>query len=68
MSGFSKPGLLRRMTLCALELCEGDVQRDASGRVNWRCGRCGAWSNPVPAEDEARVIAAIKSAQSSTNI
>jgi hypothetical protein len=30
----------------------GQVKRDAGGRINWQCSKCGAWADPVSPEDE----------------
>lgn len=31
----------------------GRLLRDAQGRINWCCGKCGRWSdNPVPHKQE----------------
>lgn len=31
----------------------GRIERDSHGRINWRCARCGRWSDhPVPLKDE----------------
>lgn len=33
----------------------GEIMRDDEGRINWRCGKCGRWSDkPVPVDDERR--------------
>ena len=35
----------------------GHIDRDVQGRINWRCGKCGRWSDsPVPLNEEAAVI------------
>ncbi len=31
---------------------DGTITRDALGRINWQCHRCGRWSVPVPLKDE----------------
>lgn len=34
----------------------GDITRDEQGRINWRCRKCGRWSDyPVSHEEERRV-------------
>ena len=31
----------------------GHIERDELGRINWRCARCGRWSDwPVPLAEE----------------
>lgn len=33
----------------------GRILRDEHGRINWRCDKCGRWSDsPVPLEHERR--------------
>ena len=33
----------------------GRILRDDQGRINWRCDKCGRWSDsPVPLDDERR--------------
>ncbi len=34
----------------------GRVERDRAGRISWRCRRCGRWAEPVPLEEERRVV------------
>lgn len=35
----------------------GAIERDAEGRINWRCAKCGRWSDhPVSESDERLVI------------
>ena len=34
----------------------GDVKRDPQGRINWQCGKCGRWSDPVASDDEKELI------------
>jgi hypothetical protein len=35
----------------------GDISRDEQGRINWRCRKCGRWSdNPVPLDEERRTV------------
>lgn len=35
----------------------GTIERDDMGRINWRCAKCGRWSDkPVPLEDEAKFL------------
>lgn len=34
----------------------GRIERDPLGRINWRCAKCGRWSdNPVPIAEERRM-------------
>lgn len=33
----------------------GHVKRDAQGRINWQCAKCGRWSIPVSLEDEEQL-------------
>ena len=41
---------------CAWTHGGGHILRDPSGRVNWQCAKCGRWADPVPLEDERRVV------------
>jgi hypothetical protein len=34
----------------------GRIKRDAVGRINWQCDKCGRWGDPVPLEHEAQMI------------
>ena len=35
----------------------GHIERDSECRINWRCSRCGRWSDyPVPKAEERRVV------------
>lgn len=41
----------------------GDIKRDDSGRINWRCRKCGGWADPIPlATENAAIDAAMKDA------
>ena len=34
----------------------GHIKRDAKGRINWQCSKCGRWSDyPVPLDEERRM-------------
>lgn len=46
--------VLRRW-LCDWTHGGGQVKRDAEGRINWQCSKCGMWAEPVSLEDEARM-------------
>jgi len=36
----------------------GKIHRDAQGQINWRCSKCGRWSdNPVSLTNEAAHLA-----------
>ena len=40
---------------CDLTHGGGRIERDEMGRINWRCAKCGRWSDfPVSHEDERR--------------
>lgn len=44
-------------TWCAWMHGGGQIERDAHGRIDWRCARCGRWSGkPVPLTDEQKVV------------
>ncbi len=32
----------------------GRIKRDAAGRVNWQCDKCGRWADPVPLHQEEK--------------
>lgn len=34
----------------------GRIKRDDRGRINWQCDRCGRWADPVPSDQERRVV------------
>ena len=35
----------------------GSIKRDQLDRINWQCGRCGRWADPVSLDDEHRQTA-----------
>lgn len=42
---------------CDLFHVGGRIERDDQGRINWRCSKCGRWSDhPVPREMEREMI------------
>lgn len=42
---------------CSLTHGGGSIERDALGRINWQCCKCGRWSDdPVSPEEERRII------------
>lgn len=43
-------------TICDWFHGGGHVKRDASGRINWQCDRCGRWADPVSEDDERVVV------------
>ena len=46
-----------RKLWCNLTHGGGRIERDDHGRINWRCAKCGRWSdNPVPLTHEAAMI------------
>lgn len=45
-----------RILWCDLRHGGGRVERDDLARLNWRCARCGRWAEPVPPEEERRVV------------
>ncbi len=50
-----------RSEWCSLTHGGGFILRDPLGRINWQCKKCGRWANPVPLNDEKRVVdAALK--------
>jgi hypothetical protein len=34
----------------------GEVKRDCYDRINWQCGKCGRWSDPIDAQTERLLI------------
>jgi hypothetical protein len=30
----------------------GHIKRDCYGRINWQCGKCGRWAEPVDTQTE----------------
>lgn len=39
---------------CDLTHGGGTIQRDELGRINWRCAKCGRWSDfPVPLKEDS---------------
>lgn len=46
-----------KATWCDMTHGGGRIERDHLGRINWRCAKCGRWSNsPVPLRDETEMI------------
>lgn len=46
-----------KKTWCSWLHGGGDIHRDDQGRINWKCHKCGRWSDhPVPIEEEKRVV------------
>ena len=42
---------------CAWTHGGGNIERDPEGRINWRCNRCGRWSDePVDPDVEGWVL------------
>lgn len=42
---------------CSVTHGGGRIERDDQGRINWRCARCGRWSDhPVSRFEEARTV------------
>ena len=42
--------------LCSWTHGGGHIKRDSQRRINWQCKKCGRWSDPVPFEQEKRMI------------
>ena len=40
---------------CELFHGGGTVKHDSLDRINWQCGKCGRWADPVPLEQEQRM-------------
>jgi hypothetical protein len=34
----------------------GYIKRDSQDRINWQCQKCGRWADPVPLEQERKMI------------
>ena len=41
---------------CGLTHGGGVITRDPEGRINWRCSKCGRWSDPIPLSKESAMI------------
>lgn len=41
---------------CALTHGGGSIVRDDLGRINWQCAACGRYSDPVPLDEDRRVV------------
>jgi hypothetical protein len=56
MSIFSKISAAIQEAWCSTTHAGGYVKRDAQGRINWQCARCGRWGDPVSIEDERDMV------------
>ncbi len=45
-----------RVLLCDWTHGGGRIVRDDLGRINWRCNKCGRWADPVPLDEEKKVL------------
>jgi hypothetical protein len=45
-----------KKNMCAYFHGGGRIKRDAVGRINWQCDKCGRWADPVPLEEEEKII------------